>query len=352
MTEYKSANFQDAKKVVLDYYDALDNATPETVVDVIRQVTAPDYRWKGMHPYGEIHGASTVATEFWTPFKQSFGKYQRRADIFFAGLNEIDEFESTWVVQMGHLMGLFDAPWLHIPPTGKMTFMRYVEFNRIADGKIVETVSHFDIPMVMTQVGVYPFAPQTGAFFVQPGPITHDGLLFDDAPESLGKTTLDTMHRMLNNVRSGRATKTDSSEGGLGDAWHDDMIWFGPCGIGATHTKARYQLQHRLPGVKSCDYNVKGGASIGHLARLSEGKFGGFYGWPNFRSKFTGGFMTMSNSDAEIDWRVVDIYHVIDGKIAENWVFIDLLYMYHMQNVDILDRMRQTTQSHVYNAWA
>jgi hypothetical protein len=29
-------------------------------------------------------------------------------DIFMAGKNEIDGFESVWVVSMGHLMGLFD----------------------------------------------------------------------------------------------------------------------------------------------------------------------------------------------------------------------------------------------------
>ena len=38
--------------------------------------------------------------------------------------------------------------------------------------------------------------------------------------------------------------------------------------------------------------------------------------------------------------RVVDIYRAEDGKLAENWVFIDLLHYLNMQGLDVLERMR------------
>lgn len=61
-----------------------------------------------MHPFGELTGPAAVAEAFWRPLT----RMQRRADIFIAGLNELDGFQGRWVVSMGHLMGLFDRPWL------------------------------------------------------------------------------------------------------------------------------------------------------------------------------------------------------------------------------------------------
>ncbi len=47
--------------------------------------------------------------------------------------------------------------WLGIPPTGKMAFLRYCEFNRVEDGRITETAMYFDIPHLMMQAGLQPF---------------------------------------------------------------------------------------------------------------------------------------------------------------------------------------------------
>ena len=60
-------------------------------------------------------------------------------DIFLAGYNEIEGYEGVWVASMGHLMGLFDRPWLGIPPTQKLIMLRYCEFNKVSNGKISET---------------------------------------------------------------------------------------------------------------------------------------------------------------------------------------------------------------------
>ena len=95
-----------------------------------------------------------------------------------AGDNSL-EAGGVWVVSMGHLMGLFDHAWLGIRPTGKMAFLRYCEFNRIENNKICETAMYFDIPHLMTQVGMNPFPLQTAAHLVQPGPLNHDGLMFE-----------------------------------------------------------------------------------------------------------------------------------------------------------------------------
>ena len=46
-------------------------------------------------------------------------------------------------------------------------------------------------------------------------------------------------------------------------------------------------------------------------------------------------------SDRKADMRVVDLYRREGELLAENWIFIDLLWFYMQQGVDILDRMRR-----------
>jgi hypothetical protein len=63
----------------------------------------------------------------------------------------------------------------------------------------------------------------------------------------------------------------------LAHCWHDDMLWWGPDGIGATYTIDRYIEQHQRPfrtQLASREFH-------GHVARLAEGKYGGFFGWSN-----------------------------------------------------------------------
>ncbi|MBL0914653.1 MAG: nuclear transport factor 2 family protein, partial [Sphingopyxis sp.] len=153
------ADFQTQKAVVRAHYVALAKATPETAAAVLAERTSPDWLWRGMHPFHEQNGAAAVAAAFWAPFLGAMHRVQRRQDIFFAGLNEIDDFQSVWVVSMGHLMGLFDAPFLGIRPTGRIAMMRYAEFNRVEGDRIVETALFCDIPQLMLQAGQYPFPP-------------------------------------------------------------------------------------------------------------------------------------------------------------------------------------------------
>ena len=39
------------------------------------------------------------------------------------------------------------------------------------------------------------------------------------------------------------------------------------------------------------------------------------------------------------EMRVVDLYREHDGKLAENWIFIDILHYLALQGLDVLGRM-------------
>lgn len=327
--------YEAEKNIVLDLYEALSRAEESAVPDVISKYCADDYLWRGFHPFDELHGPSDVGAQFWLPLKQSLTRMQRRMDIFMAGENEMDGFTSVWVVSMGHLMGLFDKDWLGISPNGKMTFLRYCEFNKVENGKITETAMYFDIPHFMMQAGLQPFPPQTAAQLVQPGPMTHDGLMVGPQPAAEGERTLAAINSMISDL--GQWNSGLSLEDELRRTWSEDMIWWGPSGIGATYTIERYAQQHAGPFRAGFTDRSK----TKHICRLAEGHYGGFFGWPNFTARPTGGFMGMPATDKAGEFRVIDIYRRDGDKLAENWIFIDLLHFWKQQGVDILARMSE-----------
>ena len=100
-------DFQAEKALVAAHHAALAAANPGDAAAALARHTHPDWHWRGMCPFDEKTGAEAVAEAFWTPLLTALTSLQRREDIFFAGLNEIDGFTGTWVVSMGHLMGLF-----------------------------------------------------------------------------------------------------------------------------------------------------------------------------------------------------------------------------------------------------
>ena len=332
---------QAAKRVVHDYYHALDHASVDEIETVIASVTGPSYLWRGFHPFDEMTDPGEVARCFWKPLRQSLTSLQRRLDLFMAGENSISGHEGIWVASMGHLMGLFDKDWLGIPATGKMAMLRYAEFHRVEGHQITETAMYFDIPHLMMQAGLHPFPPQTGAHLIQPGPMTHDGIMLDPQPPEEGVKTLAAIDYMVNDIKTWKGGREEPLVEELRRSWNEDMIWWGPAGIGSTYTIERYAEQHSGPfraGFKDRIFN-------GHICRMAEGNFGGFFGWPNLTLTPTGGFMGMPASETPGDMRVIDIYRRDGDKLTENWVFIDLLHFWKMQGVDILERMTRVPRT-------
>lgn len=328
------SDLQQAKSVAINFYRELEKAEPGRCADVMARHCSADLVWRGFHPFNELAGPQAVAEAFWAPLKAALGPTQRRLDIFMAGKNEIDGFQSVWVASMGHIMGLFDQPWLGIRPTRKLVMLRYGAFHRIDGDRICETAMFFDIPHLMMQAGQNPFPPQTGAHLVQPGPLTHDGVMFSTQDTAEGELTLAAINRMIIDIKTWTGGREEPLVDELRRSWNEDMIWWGPAGIGATHTIERYCEQHAGPFREAFverKFN-------GHLCRIAEGRYGGFFGWPNLTLSHGGGFMGMPATGRSGDMRVIDMYRREGSKLSENWVFIDLLHFWKQQGIDILER--------------
>ncbi len=322
-------DIQKAKTLVINWQKSVENANADELLDCFSEFMGETYLWRGMHPFHEQYGSDSVIEAFYKPFHAAFSSVQRRQDIFFSARNQIDEFASVWVASMGHFMTLFDRPFLGITPHNKIAMLRYAEFHKIENGKIQETALFIDLLHLMAQVGLTPIPQQTGIHLIQPGPLTHEGLLFDAQNIKEGEKTLALINRMIRDINDSQYASPQEE---LRQCWHEDMLWWGPTGIGSAYTIERYIQQHQYP----FRTQNEGRRFNGHICRMAEGNYGGFFGWPNLSLKPTGGYLGMPPYHDYADMRVVDIYRRNGDKLAENWVFIDLLHFLKMQGHDIL----------------
>ena len=330
------SDYQNQKALVLQYYENLEAANAESVEEVINRFTSPELHWYGVYPFNEQYGAAAVAEAFWKPFLRSWSDVQRRQDIFLAGTSEIDH--TDWVISMGHFMGYLDKSWLGLPANSKIVFLRYAEFNCIQDGMIKRSSFFCDLIGLMQQMDINPLPLQTGSTFIYPGPRTHDGLLYESQDSQESAMTLELINRMIGDLdklnKSGEDCPPPES---LAETWSEDMIWYGPAGIGASYTIRRYQEQHQYPfrkGLKDKVFN-------GHICRFAEGNYAGFFGWPNLTNTPVGGFLGLPASGVAADMRIVDIYRRQGEKLAENWVLIDFPWWLKQQGVDVLGRTKK-----------
>jgi len=338
---------QHAKQVVRRLHKELEVRGAESVVDVLSRHVSNDFYWRGLHPFHEQTGPEAVADVFWKPLGESFKSLSRREDVFLAGFNNAGEQDlnadvvdpdDIWVASMGHFFGLFDEPWLDIPATRKLSSLRYAEFYRVVDGVIVEGSMFFDLLALMQQAGCYPLAPETGHTFMYPGPKTHDGILLTPQPAAEGRSTMALINRMVGDLSELNVSGNDRCPPELlARCWSEDMLWYGPAGIGATYTIERYQQQHQYPfraGLGNKKFN-------GHVCRIAEGNYGCFFGWPNLSNQSLGGFLGLPAARDSADMRVVDMYRREGDKLVENWVLIDIPHYLAQQGLDVLARMRQ-----------
>ncbi|MEO0919154.1 MAG: nuclear transport factor 2 family protein [Pseudomonadota bacterium] len=326
-----------AKKAVLSHQRHIDTAPNLALADALSVDTSVNCKFQFTAPFRECIGAKDADKNFWSHLRSSFSPLQRRPDIFFAGYNHLSDEPGVWVASMGHLLGLFDQPFLGMRPTRQSTMLRYAEFNLVVDGKITESTMFLDVLNLMAQVRAEALPPSTAATMVTPGPRTHDGLLFGNQPVHEGEKTLKLFLRMIDRLLAEDVHTTNTD---LSLDWTDDMIWWGPGGIGAPYTQGRYLEQHCVP----FEEGLKWGDFFGHRTEFAEGHYGGFFGWPTFDVTSLGGYIGLApKSEMKASMRVVDLYRREGEKLAENWNFIDHLHFLEQLGVDLIARQRVLT---------
>ena len=73
--------------------------------------------------------------------------------------------------------------------------------------------------------------------------MTHNGLVYQSLPDEEGIKTLNAIEFMIEDSKNWSGGSDEPLVDELRRSWNEDMIWWGPSGIGATYTIERYAEQ-------------------------------------------------------------------------------------------------------------
>ncbi|MEM9669208.1 MAG: ester cyclase [Pseudomonadota bacterium] len=324
----------DLRALFKPYQTFLATTEAQADLDAIRSIFHTEADLNMCHPFGTLSGFDGLLDNCIAPLRAAMPDLERRDMIVLAGTTP----EGTdWIGTMGNYMGTFLSPFLGIRPTGHLAHMRYHEFFRIEDGKIAEMQAIWDVPELMVQAGVWPMAPQLGAFLCTPAPMTGDGL----SASGDGAHTYNIVTAMLEDLCKHPANP-DPGIMQLDKYWHPQFNWYGPCGIGTARGISGFRNWHQIPFLSAMpDRKLDAmGDLMSHW--VSEGNYVCETGWPNMRLTLSGdGWMGIAPAGKEVLLRSLDFWRVEGDLIRENWVLVDLLDLYHQVGVDVLGRMRE-----------
>ena len=329
--------YQQDKLLISKFRAALYDCDAQELPNQLREVFAPDCAVRLTTPFGDLDGPDGLFEQGYRPLLVAIPDLERRDFIVMAGLAGTE----VWVGCAGHYLGVFEQPWLDIPPTRQAVAMRYHEFFRIVDGRVVEMHAIWDIPQLMMQAHAWPMVPSLGVEWLVPGPATQDGIFarpYDpirtDASMAL---VLDMLTDMGKHPRGGGPEIMH-----LERYWHPQMCWYGPTGIGTARGIAAFRRQHQIPFLRALpDRRV---ILSGKGVMFGDGDYVATTGWPNMQMTITGdGWLGIAPSNQAITMRSLDFWRCESGRIRENWVLIDLLHVYQQIGVDVLARMREMT---------
>jgi predicted ester cyclase len=322
------------KRTLAPYRAALETATPGTASDAARALFTADAAIHLCHPFGDLTGPDALVDAALGPLLTAMPDLERRDMLIVAGTTAEG---ADWVGCMGSYTGLFDAPFLGIPPTRRLAQMRYHEFFRIEDGRVTGMQAIWDIPELMMQAGAWPLAPQLGAFAATPAPMTGDGL----SVSGDGSAAMDRVVEMLTDLCRHPADP-DPAVMRLEHHWHPRVNWYGPAGIGTARGIAGFRAIHQIPFLRA--FPDRKLDAMGDLMShwIAEGAYVAETGWPNMRLTHAGGgFLGLAPSGREVTLRSLDFWRVEGGLIRENWVLVDLLDFCRQIGLDVLARMEE-----------
>lgn len=293
----------------------------------VAELASPDTVWHVAHPVDDLVGREAVLDGWLRPLWGALPRYMRRDEVVIGGTSHTGS--GAWVATLGHYVGNLVGPLLGVAPSGKLVFLRCGEFYRIEDGRVVEAYLLPDLPDLMRQVGRMPELPPLGTEMLFPGPATHDGVL-PRSPER-SAVSLALVEAMLTDLRTyDPATFESSNQTGERGYWHRDMLWYGPAGVGANFTYPGFQRDHRVPFLTAFPDRVGGN----HFARFGDGDYVASGGWPSMTMTHAGPYLGVPATGRPLTLRVMDFWRVAGGKIAENWVLLDLPHLFDQIGAD------------------
>ena len=299
------------------------------------------------HPFGDMNGPSDFYDKSLKLLFNSMPDFERRDYIVVSGKTEQN---LDWVGCGGFYNGTFIKPFLDIPPTGHIAHMRFHEFYRFQEGKIIEVQALWDIPELMMQSNSWPMAPTLGREWCIPGPATMDGISDNSYDTEKSSSSVQIVIKML------EAMKKHPSQGGpelmeMDFYWHPKMNWYGPSGIGSGRGVEGFRNWHQIPFLNAMPDRGKYIDEITYHF-FGDGDYVAVTGWPNMIQTIShDGWMGIPPVNKKIEMRSLDFWRIEKGKIRENWVMVDILHMYHQIGVDVFARISEFNKARNFKGY-
>jgi predicted ester cyclase len=135
----------ETRRVVESMVDGLNDHD----IDGMGRFFAASFRWLGNAGCGTKNGLREFQDNWQRPFQAAFSDK--------VCVDEARIAEGQWMAAFGRQEATHSGEFMGIPPTGRRVEIRYMDFWKVVDGKIVDNWVMVDFPHVMRQLGVDPF---------------------------------------------------------------------------------------------------------------------------------------------------------------------------------------------------
>ncbi|MEM9351238.1 MAG: hypothetical protein AAGA47_13350 [Pseudomonadota bacterium] len=294
---------------------------------------ATDAEINVVHPYNRQEGRESYRQQVIFPPLEAFRGLYRRDHIVMSGAFD----GSEWISATGYYAGRFTAPWLGIPPTGELAYLRFGEFHRMEGREAVQSYVFLDIPEFMAACGCWPIAAgpgETRGFRGRiPGPATQDGLAFP-RDQKRGVESAEMVTTML------RALNTPDEA--WRPFWHDNMAWYGPGAFGSflgveAFRSFQVPFESQFEGWSG---GAAGNGMTAHFTRFGDGDYVCSGGWPSLTGINVKPFLGQAASGERVFMRVCDWWRREGDLLVENWVFVDVPHVLLQLGRDVLGELQ------------
>ena len=287
-----------------------------------------DARINVVHPFNEMSCDSFAETVIGS-LRASFDHLIRTDYIAFGGAFE----DQVWVTSTGYYTGHFAKPWLGIRPTGTLANLRFGEFHRVEGERAVESYVYFDIPELMIAADQWPISESPGRdrgfTGYLPGPITQDGLQWQENDAARSASSVEMVTAMLRSL----ATENEAWR----PYWREDMLWYGPGAFGSfigVENFAGFQVPFEQAFSEWTGGSVQGSRTR-HFTRFADGDYICSGGWPSLNAVQAKPFLGQPSEGKRLFMRVCDWWRRKGDLLAENWVFVDIPHVLLQMGFDV-----------------
>ncbi len=136
------AKTEETKRVVEAMVDALNDHR----IGDIGEFFSDGFRWMGNCGCGVKNGLREFQDNWQRPFQAAFSDK--------VCVDEARLFMGEWAAAFGRQEATHSGTFFGVGPTGKRIQIRYMDFWKVVDGKIVDNWVMVDFPDVLRQIGV------------------------------------------------------------------------------------------------------------------------------------------------------------------------------------------------------